>query len=176
MNRLIVTIICLLISFILIITLILPKKEDLNLSQKKVEEKMAELRGKEEYFSNLSKISAELKNYTLNLSKIDLALPEEPDLPALFDFLQKSTSQSGLVLTGIRLSALTPPVALRERPSEFQEIKLNLGVTGSYSSFKNFLSILEKSARLIEVELISFSGAPKEESIKFDLQIKVHSY
>lgn len=176
MNRIIVSIICLLITFILIFTLVLPKKEDLNFSQKKVEEKMAEIQFKEEYFLNLSKISEELKNYTLNLSKIDSALPEDPELPLLFDFLQHSSSQSGLVLTGVNCLALASSAKTEEYPSEIKETELKLTVSGPYSSFKNFLSILEKSARLIEVKSLSFSAAPKEESIKFDLQIKVHSY
>lgn len=172
MNRVISIIICFLITVILIFVLILPKREALNFSQKKVEEKIAEIQGKEEYFSNLSKISEALKNYTANLSKIDSALPEDPGLPILFDFLQRSSSQSGLVLTEANLSALPSPT----QPSEIQETKVKLTVSGSYSSFKNFLSILEKSARLIEVESLSFSSPPKEESIKFDLQIKVYSY
>jgi len=153
-----------------------PKKEALNLSQKKVEEKMAEIQNNEEYFLNLSKISEELKNYTLNLSKIDFALPEDPELPLLFDFLQRSSSQSGLVLTDVNCLTLTSSVKTEEYPSEIKETELKLTVSGPYSSFKNFLSILEKSARLIEIESLSFSTAPEEKSIKFDLQIKVHSY
>ena len=176
MNRPIVIIICFLVVLILIFALILPKKVDLDLSQKKVAEKMTEIQGKEEYLSNLSRLSAELKNYPSSLSKIDLALPAEPNLPGLFDFLQKVTSQSGLILVSLRPSAAFPAVVLEERAPEFQETRFSLEVSGSYPAFKDFLSLLEKSARLIEVEAVSFSSGLGEGLIKFELTIKVRSY
>ena len=74
-------------------TLVLPKKEALDSSQKSVEEKRLEIQGKEEYFANLRLLSAELKNYQTQLLKIDSALPEDPGLPILFDFLQKEEQQ-----------------------------------------------------------------------------------
>ena len=175
MPRIITIFVCLLITFILIITLVLPKKEALDSSQKRVEEKMAEIQGKEEYFANLRLLSAKLKNYQTQLLKIDSALPEDPGLPTLFDFLQKSASQSGLVLTSVKLSALPTPVVLEEKP-EFQETKIDLTLSGSYPAFKNFLSVLEKSARVIALESLTFSTKPKEEAFKFDLKIKAYSY
>lgn len=175
MPRIATIFVCLLISVISIITLILPKKEALDFSQKRVEEKKTEIQSKEEYFVNLKHLSEELKNYQTQLSKIDSALPEDPGLPILFDFLQKSAAQSGLVLTSVKplLSPARP--TLEEEKPEFQETKIELTVSGSYSAFKNFLSILEKSARLIELESLTFS-TPKEETFKFDLRIKVYSY
>jgi len=176
MSRPITIFACLLLTAILTITLILPKKEILDSVQKKVAEKMAEIQGKEEYLLNLSRLSAELKNYPSSLSKIDLALPAEPNLPGLFDFLQKVTSQSGLILVSLRPSAAFPAVVLEERAPEFQETRFNLEVSGSYPAFKDFLSLLEKSARLIEVEAVSFSSGLGEGLIKFELTIKVRSY
>lgn len=171
MNRLIIIIILLLISLILGIFLILPKYEDLSFLKKKIREKQAELQSKEEYFKNLGEVAEELKNYQSQLSKIDSALPDHPQLPALFDYLQKTASQSGLVLKGISVAFVTPG----QKVGETRETPLTLVLSGSYSAFKNFLSTLEKSARLIETESISFAsveGGP----FNFNLRIKVHSY
>ena len=172
MNRLIVIVILLFVSLILGMLLILPKYEDLSFLRKKIQEKQAELQFKEEYFQDLGEVAEELKKYQSQLSKIDFVLPDDPQLPPLFDYLQKTASQSGLVLKGISVVSVAPG-----RPvTEIKETSLSLVLSGSYSAFKNFLLTLEKSARLIETESISFASVAEEGPFNFNLRIKVHSY
>ena len=171
MNRLIVIVILLFISIVLGILLVLPKYEDLSFLQKKIGEKRAELQSQEAYLANLNQVALQLKNYQIPLSKIDSALPDDPQLPALFDYLQKTASQSGLVLKGISVVFITPGREVKET----RETPLSLVLSGSYLAFKNFLSTLEKSARLIETESISFASA-EEGPFDFNLRIKVYSY
>ncbi|PIR71770.1 MAG: hypothetical protein COX89_01390 [Candidatus Nealsonbacteria bacterium CG_4_10_14_0_2_um_filter_37_10] len=154
------------------IGLIWPKYQELKFSEQRNEEKRAEIAGKEEYFQDLKKAAEALKNYQNQLSKIDSALPPDPGLEVLFNFLQKASSQSGLVLTDIK-SSVTSKIADLEG---LKETELSLVVSGAYTSFKNFLSVLEMTARLIEVESISFSSSEKEGLQKFNLKIKVYSY
>jgi len=161
------------------IAVVFPKYQNLNLIQLKIKEKEAELQSEKEYFSNLSEISEKLKEYEESLSKINSALAAEPRLPALFNFLQIAASQNGLVLKKI---APTLPGPLKEElveeglSPEIREVGINLAVAGSYSSFKNFLSTLEKTARMIELESISFSTLEEAGPIDFNLRIKVYSY
>ncbi len=173
MNRPIIIAFCFFLTLILGVGFLWPKYQNLNTLQKRVEEKKVELKYQEEYFLKLKEISEELKKYQTQLLKIDSALPPEPSIPALLDFLQKKTSQSGLVLKKVEVGSIAPS---KDSP-RIQEIRLNLRVLGSYSSFKNFLLTLEKSARLFEVENIAFSSPQKkEEPFTFDLKIKVYSY
>jgi len=172
MNRPITIAIFLFLTFILGLAFLWPKYQDLKSFQRKVEEKRAELQSKEEYFLNLSNIAEELKKYENQLLKIDSALPPDPSISALADFLQKKISQSGLVLNEVKLVSITPSEDL----PGIQKIHLDLQILGSYPSFKNFLLILEKSARLIELENIAFSSPEKEGPFTFDLRIKVYSY
>jgi len=172
MNRQIIIVISLFLVLILGVGLVSPKYQDLKQLSKKIGEKQAELQSKKEYFSNLKETSEELKNYEVQLSKIDSALPPDPGLPALFDFIQKASSQSGLVLKEISPSS----TKLSQNFEGLQETESSLSVSGSYSSFKNFLLVLEKTARLIEIESISFSSSEKETPINFNLRIKVYSY
>ena len=172
MSRPIIIVISFSLTLILGVGLVWPKYQDLKTLEKKNEEKRAEIRGREEYLQELKKTAEILQNYQIQLAKIDSALPSVPDLPVLFDFLQKVSSQSGLVL-----KAVSPPTSRLSLDFEgIKETELTLLVSGNYSSFKNFLSILEKTSRLIEVESISFSGAEKETSLNFNLKIKVYSY
>ena len=164
----------LLLSILIVgVFLVFPRCQDLRALRLEIGKRNAELQSKEKYFSNLQEASRELEKYQSELSKIDSALPSDPSLPSLFNFLQKASSQNGLILEDIGVFSVT----VSEENPEIKEINLNLGASGSYSSFKNFLSTLEKSARLIEIENISFSAPEeKESSFSFDLKIKVRSY
>lgn len=183
MNKQIVIFISLLTILSLGIFLIWPKYQTLKEIQLKVSEKKTELQYKEEYFANLEKISQELEKYKEELAKINSALPEDPSLPTLYNFLEKASSQNGLILKKIgdfSIAPLVPPqeTTTQEAASgEIKEIRLGFEVAGSYSALKNFLATLEKSARLIEVEVISFSSPKAGENLfSFELTIKTYSY
>lgn len=173
MSRITTISICLLIVFVVGFFLVWPQYQNFRELTAEVRARKTELQYKEEYFSNLRKISEELKNYELEISKIDSALPSDPFLPSLFNFLTKTAAQNGLILKDIGKFSVT---SSREKP-EIKEIYLEIIVTGSYPAFKNFLSALEKTARFVEVENIAFSF-PKleEEMFSFNLKIKAYSY
>jgi len=165
--------------------LLLPKFQKYNELRKKVEEKRNEIKYSQEYFLKLTEVKTELKKYEVELAKIDSALPNDSFLPSVFNYLQKTTAQSGLVLKGMGSFS----VVSSGKDPDIKEITLGLEVSGPYDSFKNFLSTLEKSARLIEVGNISFAGSggkstaegektseKEEEVFNFSLSIKVHSY
>ena len=159
-------------SFFLFVFLVFPKYQTLNVFKKEVLEKQEEFRSQEKYFETLQDASEELKKYEGPLSKVDSALPKNPSLPELLNFIQKASSQSGLSLKGI-----SPAVTLPFEKGEIKETRINFLLVGSYSDFKNFLSILEKSARLIDVENISFALAKEKEGLfNFNITIKVYSY
>jgi type IV pilus assembly protein PilO len=172
MSRLNLTIIFFLIVAVMAATLLWPKFQDLQISRKNLEEKKDEFQNKEEYLMKLTGLRNSLKEYQTEFSKIGFALPDNPSLPSLFSYLQETSSESGLVLERISPFSLS---SSQNFPG-LQETIFSIEVSGVYSSFKNFLSLLEKSARLIEIENISFSSGGDDESFAFDLKIKVHSY
>jgi len=169
MNRLITIAICIFLTLILGVVFIYPKYQELRGTQERIRLKRAELQSKEKYFSDLTDVLEQLKEYEIQLSKIDSAIPPDVSLPALFNFLQTAASQNGLVLEEMSPGFTTT----QER---FRETSISLVVTGSYSSFKSFLSTLEKSVRMIELESISFSSPEETGLFTFNLRIKVHSY
>lgn len=133
-----------------------------------------------EYYADVQKIQDQLRQYESALKKIDAALPSKFSLPALFAYLQLVTSQNGLVIGELKApvtkaSAVNP--ALKETVGP-------LNLTGSYDSLKNFLGLLYRNARLIDVRSVSFSaraggeeGGEREEGIfEFQVGIKTYSY
>lgn len=173
MNRLILTIVCFAVALGLGLGVLLPKYQRFELSQAGIEKKDIELQYKKEKISQLRTISGELKENQESLSKILTALPVTPSVPSLFNFLQRTSSETGLVLENIDLGGIAP----LEESSELKATRIKLQVAGSYSAFKDFLSALENSARIFEVKSISFS-APKEgeKSFSFSLSIITYSY
>jgi Tfp pilus assembly protein PilO len=169
----IIIVACFLLVIILGAVVLLPKFQELREIQKNIAEKEEELRSQESYFAELREIKTKLEKYQEQLTKINAALPDEQSLPSLFDFLQKTSSQSGLILKGIGPFTISPS----EDDPNLRETQFSFQVLGSYSSFKNFLLSLEKSARMIEVENISFSSPKEEDNLfVFNLRIKVYSY
>lgn len=166
MNKLIVIAGCLVLVLILGLFLTWPKYQTLQVLRTNIEAKETELQSKEEYFSQVKEVSEELEKYTESLAKISSALPETPALPSLFNFLQLTASQTGLVLEEITLGGMAKG-----------EIQVTCQLSGQYSALKSFLKAVESSARMIEVEGISFESPEKaKELFEFTVQIKTHSY
>jgi len=99
-------------------------------------QKRQEFETSDRYFQEILKTSERLKNYQEEISKVDSALPEDPSIPSLFNFLQKSSAQSGLLLENIG------SIGVKEE-GKLKKWTTNLKLKGDYSSFKNFVSILE---------------------------------
>jgi len=161
--------------------LIWPEYQGFGALRLEVNRRENKLRDREQYLLALKNAAAELKKYDDELSKINSALPLDPSLPSLFEFLEKTSSQSGLVLRNI--SSFATNVS-KERPG-LTETHVDIGISGSYPSFRNFLTVLEKSARLIEIENISISPmtgrsvippVAAEPDFSVSLRIKTHSY
>jgi Tfp pilus assembly protein PilO len=140
------------------------------LINEKVAETDFDVQSQARYFQNLTETSQELKKYETSLLKIESALPRQSSLPELLNFLQKASSQTGLSLSGLSPFSTAPT-----KEGNLGETKLNLAVVGTYSAFKDFISVLEKSARFIEVDNISFSS-PKEGLFTFNISLKVYFY
>ena len=172
MSRQITIAIFLLTALILGIFLVWPKYQDLQNLNSQIRQKQSELKSQGEYFLKLEEISQRLEDQKEILAKIDSALPGRPSLPALFDFLQKTSSQSGLVLKEIGFGS--QPILGQEM---IKEIQIPLVLSGSYPAFKDFLKKIEKSARILEVNSVSFSSlSAKEKLFDFSLKIKTYSY
>lgn len=178
-NPLLISGIFFLLSIVFVLILLWPKYQDFQILREKIERRETDLETQTAYFENLQKISTELKNYQSQLSKIDSALPKNLSLPEILNFLQYNASQSGLSFKKIGSVATVgfqseETGLVSEEITLIKETTINLGFSGDYFSFKNFLSVLEGSARLFDFENIIFSLT--EKGTEFDLTIKTYSY
>ncbi len=148
-----------------------PKYQEFKDKKTELETKNEEIRLKEEHLSTLETFSEKLLAYNEQLSKIDSAFPVNPSPAAVLSFLQKTSLENGLILTNVDMSETQ-----QSSEERIQETSLSLSVNGSYSAFKNFLSAIYGSSRLIEVESISFSSEKEKNFFDFDFKLKTQSY
>lgn len=153
-----------------------PKYQSLTALRAEVEQKRIELNSKNDYYSKIKDTSAELEKYQAQLAKISSALPDIASLPSLFNFLQKSSADAGLLLEDIGLGS-TQLSGAKDGEGGIREININLELSGSYPALKSFLSAIEKSARLFAVKNISFDS-PEDpgDPFFFKISVAVNSY
>lgn len=174
MNKLIIIIGVFVLSLILGLTLLWPKYQNLQILQADIKEKKLDFQSKKDYFSKIKETSVQLGQYQEPLAKISSALPLDPALPPLISFFQSSAVQTGLLLEKISWVG----TAASKEKGNLKETQVSFQLTGSYDNLKNFLLVLEGSARMIEVQNISVEAPKKElkESPTFVINIKTYSY
>lgn len=148
------------------------KYKSFNEQNIKIKEKKLELKNKEDYYSYLKDIDSKIKEKEEILFKIDNILPEKIDLEKIINFLDKKSSQSGLILQQITAEK---PVVLDKNYKITKNI-FSLSLTGTYDSLKNFLSFLQKSSRFPNVELIKFNKSRDENVFSIELKASFYSY
>ncbi len=157
---------------LLMIFLMFSKYQSLSLLKKNIAKNKQVLSHQEEYLDSLTKASQRLKKYDEEMAKVESALPSSPSLPELLNLIQNESTQHNLSLKKIG-SAISVPSEI----GMTKATRLNFVVSGGYSDLKDFISDLENSARLIDIESISFSSPKEKEGLfTFSITIKVHSY
>ena len=167
-KRLLITIAILTSAFILGLILVWPKYQDFQLVRLKLEQKESELNSKTAYYSKIKNIWGRLADNTDALVKIDSALPQSYSIPVLFNYLQQTANETGLIVENLAFGEAIQ--------GKFKEITVRLEAKGAYFSFKNFFSAIESSERFFIVKSIDLSSPEKEKIISFTLEISAYSY
>lgn len=147
-------------------TLVLPKYQDFVYTQSVLAQKEEELNSKTAYYSKIQEIWGELEKYQDVLAKIDSAVPNDFSIPVLFNYLQTTAGDTGLIMENLTFEGVAG--------NKVKEISIRLQLAGDYSSFKNFLSAIENSARFFKVGSINFSFSKGK--FIFNLGISTYNY
>lgn len=161
------------LSILFLYLFVYQKYQELSFLKKELSQKEQELENTRRYIRQVKEASEKLKDYSEQLSVIETAIPENLQEPETFHLLQTLSVQSGVTLKSV--GKLSPKG--ENLPKRWIT---DIVILADYPTFKNFLSTLEKSARIIEINKISFSGTEKKEEIKelhnFNLILGIHSY
>ncbi|MBU2579135.1 type 4a pilus biogenesis protein PilO [Patescibacteria group bacterium] len=180
MNRILIITILFFISFLFFVYFLFPQSLIFENLKKKVLEKENSVQKEEIYFSNLEKISGNLKEYKESLEKIDAAVPTQLSIASLFSFFQNKALETGVFLKSVNaadaFSSLPGEIAAEKEivSNKIKENFFSLSVSANFYAFENFLKEIERSSRMIEVEKITLKEN-EGELLEFDLVVKVNS-
>ena len=169
MNR---TLYIIILSFVALgvgIFLTWPKYQEFQVLRGQVKNQRVELNNRQNYFADLESVQGELLPFAEKLAKVQAALPDNPQLPALYDFLSRSAAFSGL-----SLRSLSSSVPQRANMLEMRTIPITLELTGSYGALKELLSRLQSSSRMTHV--VSLNISDSQEPTRFSLTIQLNAY
>mgnify|MGYP001616675721 CR=1 FL=1 len=192
-SSLIIFIIILLLAFLFV----LPKYRELSQLSDTLTKKQAEYNGKSLFYKSISNAIESLENKKESILKINSALPADASIASLVNFVDKKSFENGLILKAVSTSQVlgvqaakqgsSPSNQPQSKEQTIKDINLTLDLSETYQGLKNFLYSLEKSARLFEVNNISFasvgpSGAAQNKSkdylgiYNFKIEMKTHTY
>ncbi len=137
------------------------------------------------------------QNYFEELSKLDYAFPVDSGRAELTVMLETLTVNNGLLLNSVkftenRKSGLDPIDLSQEAArakaeatvSDSERVSLEIELSGTYGSFKNFLKNCEENARVLNIQEVGFGAQkssavvsqPGQEAVIFDFKIKMETY
>lgn len=141
-----------------------------------LQERRAEIAAKESKAKELEliikkteQLKGQISERQKDIQLVDRILPSSSELPLFIASIERLAGNNGLILESFGITAVDskdgqPRFDAFSVPKEFNTLPLQVTVSGNYNSFKNFLLDLEGSARLIDVDNISFSSSATEES------------
>ena len=169
------------IILLLIFFLVAPEYNKFKFLQSELGIKKAEYNAEFEYYSEITRNYYDLENRKDDIKKIDSALPSDPNLGKLIYYLQDQSTKSGLVLKNLFLTKSS----VSSTEAGVKNLSFSLNIVGNYAALENFISSLEKSARLFEITNVSFNSGSlsdgeaqfQSQSIfSFGMQINTHIY
>ncbi|MBU3942746.1 type 4a pilus biogenesis protein PilO [Patescibacteria group bacterium] len=157
--------------------LVYPKYQDYKAVKTEFEFKDEEMRAKENYLPKLESISEKLTEVSNKINIIESALPSNPSIAALYEYLKIMIPENGMIVNKINIEGLFSES--EESQEKVKEMLFSVEVAGSYESFKLLLSELYLISRIIKVDSFKLSSSESEagpDTFTFDLQLKTQSY
>lgn len=170
MNRFFLSLILIGSSLIFGVFVALPRFQAFSVTQQELGAKRAELESKDRYFAHLKDIQDRI-NVEVLVGKIDAAIPNDSQLPALYEFLQSVSAASGLSLRSVAVSQ-----GSTVQGAHLQRMSSSLQLGGSYEGLNVFLSNLLRASRMTNVESVNFSSPQGEAGFVFNIRTTSYSY
>ncbi len=163
------------ISIVLGYFFVLPKYNELKQQKLDLANLEKAIESKNNYYLSISRISKEMGKKKEEIDKLSSALPSKMPLPVLFNYFENLVEENGLVFDDISSDARGNSLDNKKENVDagIKKIRLSVSVSGSYEDFKKFLDVLWKSAKLIDINSISFSS-PKEGSFNVNLSLTTY--
>ncbi len=151
-----------LISYIVSLSLstLIPQYKRVKELQKQLANQELILETREQYVEQLEESSRRIDEHQEEMVKLNYAMPSTPDTSYILEFLDESVFKTGMIFRDV--GGLSKTIE-REEESQTGWVEVSFQLIGTYDSFLDFLNRVEKTARLIEVDSVSFVGESLEQ-------------
>lgn len=150
-----------------------PKYQEYQENKRILDGKDEEIKIKKEYLRELNGHLNNIMEYGEELLMIEEGVPTGYSLPALYSFIQSLASRNRVILTelGHQLGGAGTGVESEgEVLTDLKKIGLSFGVSGEYSSLKNFIAALHKNSRFFNINKLTFSSPGAGEGEESELE------
>jgi Tfp pilus assembly protein PilO len=164
--------------------LIKPKQAEVAVQQKQLEVLKAEETKLSSNTATLKKLVAELKKEKDKIKNLDEALPLNGKTFGINTVLEEYAKQAGVILAPANLNPkpdyiVAGNVSLLEKPfgskRSLQKLSTNLNILGEFPQLINFLTRLENSPRLIQINDFELAD-DKEGLLNLNISVDVYFY
>ena len=119
--------------------------------------------------ARVGEMNREIDLKKAEVDRLDILLPKEKMIPELLSGLESIMAASGMSPTEVNISELSTQ-------QDMKKLSGNLKLNGSFVSFMQFLDLLEKNLRLIELITVDVSAQLTEgvRVMNYDLRFEVN--
>ena len=133
---------------------------------------------KEELIAKVEQLKSVYEDKQTDIKKVYYALPRTEEVPEIIVQLEALTSENGLILEAIDIQEIEKQGSKQEDKTGVNVLRISLALSGSYSSFKNFLEALEYNIRIMDIQRIEFSfkkgGEETNSFLEFNVDLEVY--
>ncbi len=142
-------------------------KKDIETQQKLLSEK-------NDFIQTVEKLAEKYKGNEDVFKQLNFILPNDEDVPNLIVQLEALANGSGIILSDITFAK---EEETEKELLDYKTISVDLRLSGSYESFKNFLATVENNMRLTDVDSINFQAKTDGgSSAPFDFDVILKTY
>lgn len=162
---------------------VLPKNKQVSEKSTQLDAMQTQVKNLEADLETVNRLVADLQTSEDNIKLVDEALPLSNRPTKIALLLEEYARSSGMQVAQINVGnedmvTVAGDKAVLEKPYDASRALTTTNVTvtvgGSIEQFKNFLTLLETSGRIIDVE--SFSVSSSEGSIRYNLKLLTYAY
>lgn len=157
-------------SILIFFLLILPAFDNALMLRNSIEERENILSETREVSDRINSLSQEIELRDRDIDNLDKLLPKEKQVPELLSSIESIVSASGLILTEMNFSDVSG------KEGSVKKVNSTMKLTGSFASFMNFLDLLERNLRLIDVAALDVAAQVIEgtKAINYDVRLEVN--
>lgn len=156
-------------SILIVFLLVLPTFDQTRMLRGSIKERVDIINEVQEISNRISILNQGIESRRQEIDKLDQLLPKDKKVPELLSNMESIVSASGMVLTEMNLSDVA-------QVDNVRKVNTTLKLNGSFTSFINFLDLLERNLRLIDVSTLDVAAQLIEgtKAINYDVRFEIN--